>query len=159
LREAGASVLVSDVDRDRVQQAAQRIPAEVVAPEAVYATDCDIFAPCAVGAILNESSIPLLRCRIVAGSANNQLGEPADALRLLERGILYVPDYIINAGGARSFALMDRDYTDLEEIADEMKSIGVTVREVLQEAAEQGETPVAAAERRVQRTLAHARHS
>jgi leucine dehydrogenase len=91
--------------------------------------------------------------------ANNQLAEPADAQRLLEKKIVYVPDYIINAGGARSFALMDRGYTDLDAIFEEMISIGLTVREILEEAAERGESPVAAAERRVQETLTGARDS
>ena len=79
-----------------------------------------------------------MRCRIVAGSANNQLAEPADAQRLLEREIVYVPDYIINAGGALSFALMDRGYADETALFNEMASIGETVREILQEAAERG---------------------
>lgn len=157
LVEAGASVLVSDIDAERTEDVARQLGATVVPPEEVYAVACDIYAPCAVGATLNEQSIPELQCRIVAGSANNQLAEPADAQRLLEREIVYVPDYIINAGGALSFAMMDRDYTDLDALLEEMKSIGVTVHEILEEAAERGESPVAAAERRVQETLTGAR--
>jgi len=159
LAEAGASLLVSDIDADRTAEAARHLGATAVAAAEVYRADCDIYAPCAVGATLSEATIPDLRCRLVAGSANNQLAEPADAQRLLERQIVYVPDYIINAGGAFSFALIDRGVSDEAVLFEEMASIGSTVREVLQEAAASGESPVAAAERRVQETLAQARQS
>jgi len=159
LAEAGASLQVSDIDTDRTEEVARSLGAEVVAAEDVYKTDCDIYAPCAVGATLNETTIPDLRCRLIAGSANNQLAEPADAQRLQERQIVYVPDYIINAGGALSFALIDRGHHDEAVLFDEMASVGVTVRDILQEAAAQGDSPVAAAERRVQETLSRARQS
>lgn len=159
LAEAGANLLVSDIDVDRTTEAARHLGAAAVAAAEVYKTDCDIYAPCAVGATLNEATIPDLRCRIVAGSANNQLAEPADAQRLQERDIVYVPDYIINAGGALSFALMDRGHSDETELFNEMASIGQTVSEILREAAEREDSPVAAAERRVQETLAGARQS
>jgi leucine dehydrogenase len=159
LADAGASLLVSDIDTERTEEMARLLGATIVTNDELYRTDCDVYAPCAVGATLNETTIPDLRCRIVAGSANNQLAEPADAQRLQERDIVYVPDYIINAGGALSFALMDRGYSDETALFNEMASIGQTVREVLREAAERGDSPVAAAERRVQDTLAGARQS
>lgn len=157
LSESGASLLVSDIDSERVAEAASQLDAEVVPAEQVYATECDVYAPCAVGATLSEATIPDLACRIVAGAANNQLAEPADAKRLLARGIVYVPDYIINAGGALSFALMDRGIHERQALLEEMDTIGDTVREILGEAADHEESPVAAAERRVQETLARAR--
>ena len=95
LAEAGARVLVSDVDEAR----AAATGCETVAPDAVFGFEVDVFAPCAVGAILNSETIPLLNCRAVAGGANNQLAEPADAERLRERGILFAPDYVVNSGG------------------------------------------------------------
>lgn len=159
LAAAGASLLVSDIDTDRTEEVAHRLGATIVDDSEVYRTECDIYSPCAIGATLSEKTIPELRCRIVAGSANNQLAEPADAQRLLEREIAYVPDYVINAGGALSFALMDRGYADEADLFKEMASIGTTVREVLQEAAEHGDSPVAAAERRVQETLSRARQA
>jgi leucine dehydrogenase len=70
-----------------------------VDPAAVYSTECDIFSPCALGGVLNAHTIPQLRCRAIAGSANNQLEKPEDAESLHSRGILYAPDYVINAGG------------------------------------------------------------
>ncbi|NIM63785.1 MAG: amino acid dehydrogenase, partial [Acidobacteria bacterium] len=83
----------------------------------VYQTECDIYAPCALGATLNEQTIPLLGCRGVAGSANNQLAEDDDADRLHDRGILYAPDFIANGGGALAFALIKSGITDEAKIA------------------------------------------
>ena len=71
-----------------------------VDPERIYDTECDVYAPCAVGGVLSTETVPRLRCRIVAGSANNQLAEQEAAELLRERAILYAPDYVINAGGA-----------------------------------------------------------
>ncbi len=159
LANAGANLLVSDIDLERTEEVARQLGATVVGTDDVFTAECDIYAPCAIGAVLNEETIPQLNCRIVAGSANNQLAEPADAQRLLERQIAYVPDYIINAGGALSFALIDRGRHDETELIGEMTTIGNTVRDILREAAEHQESPVAAAERRVQDTLARARES
>jgi leucine dehydrogenase len=99
LAGAGADLLVSDVDGDRAVELAGRLDARFVPAENALETDCDVYAPCATGGILSASTIPGLRCRIVAGAANNQLAEPADADRLRKRGILYAPDFVINAGG------------------------------------------------------------
>lgn len=99
LRDEGARTLGCDIDPDAVA-AAREIGVEIVAPEAIYDVDCDIFAPCALGAILNDETLPRLRAKAVAGGANNQL---ADADRhggeIERRGILYAPDFVINAGG------------------------------------------------------------
>jgi leucine dehydrogenase len=99
LAEAGARVLVADVDDERARELAGRLGGEVVDPEAVTSHECDVYAPCALGRTLNVESIPGLRCRIVAGCANNQLNEPEDAARLRDAGILYAPDFVINSGG------------------------------------------------------------
>jgi len=100
LHNAGAVVSFSDISQSVIAQYRDKLGFEYVAPEAVYSTECDIFAPCALGGILNAETIPQLKCKAVAGSANNQLREPDDAQRLRDRGILYAPDYIINCGGA-----------------------------------------------------------
>jgi leucine dehydrogenase len=99
LAEAGADVVVSDVDAGRAAELACRVGARVVPAGTALETDCDVYAPCATGGTLSASTIPALRCGIVAGAANNQLAEPADADRLRARGILYAPDFVINAGG------------------------------------------------------------
>jgi leucine dehydrogenase len=150
----GARVLLSDLDGGRAEGVAEEVAGEVVAPENVYRTACDVFAPCAVGAVLNEGTIPGLQCRVVAGSANNQLAsEQEDARRLLERGIVYAPDYIVNAGGAIALAYLGQERSETE-IQARVDGIEETVAEILAEAAERGESPVAAAGRRVERMLA-----
>src|SRR6266511_2907253 len=95
----GATLLITDVDAERARTLADGLGAKAVPPEDAIATECDVYAPCAVGATLREETIPSLGARIVAGSANNQLAEAADAERLREAGVLYAPDYVINAGG------------------------------------------------------------
>ena len=119
----------------------------------VYDTECDVYAPCAVGATLNADTIPRLRCRIVAGSANNQLGEEADAVRLHERGILYAPDYVVNAGGATAFAALAEGILEDAELRERVQRLGVVTAEILSEAAERNEPPLVAARRRVARVL------
>ena len=156
LRDSGASLLVADIDADRSERAAHELGATAVEPARVVATACDVYAPSAIGATVNRETIPLLGCRLVAGSANNQLGEPADAERLVERGIAYAPDYVINGGGAMSFGLMSRGEKNPDVLRRQVETIGGTVRELLREAAERGESPVAAADRRVERVLAAA---
>ncbi len=104
LAEEGARLLVADVDAGRAERAAREFGAEVVDPQHIHAAPCDIFSPNALGAVLNARSIPELKCRVVAGGANNQLATEADGDELERRGILYVPDYIINAGGVINVA-------------------------------------------------------
>ena len=99
LANAGAKLTVTDIYPAQVQKVAKEFGAEVVAPQDIYSIDADIFAPCALGAILNNRTISQLKCKIVAGSANNQLESETDGGALAARGILYVPDYAINAGG------------------------------------------------------------
>ncbi len=99
LAEAGAGLVVTDIDRDAVDRAAGEFAAETVAPEAIYDAEADVFAPCALGAAINDDTVPRLKAPIVAGAANNQLAEERHGKALMERGILYAPDYVINAGG------------------------------------------------------------
>ena len=100
LRAAGAHVMFSDVDEGAIHRFRDELGLTFVAAELVFEAECDILSPCALGGILNSTTIPQLRCKAVAGAANNQLGVPEDAERLRARGILYAPDYVINAGGA-----------------------------------------------------------
>ena len=99
LKEAGASLWVTDIHRDALTRAAKELGATVVAPEDIFGLDVDVFAPCALGAVLNDQTIPQLKAGIVAGAANNQLAEARHGVELMTRGILYAPDYVINAGG------------------------------------------------------------
>ena len=154
LRESGAGLIVADIDGDRCRRAVEELGATAVEPAQVPSTPCDVYAPSAIGATVNKETIPVLGCRLIAGSANNQLAEPEDAARLVERGIVYVPDYVINGGGAMSFGLMSSGEKDPEVLRHQVESIGDTVGELLIEAAERGESPVVAANRRVERVLA-----
>lgn len=99
LRAAGADLTVADIDAARVAWAAQSFGAATVAPDEILAVEADILAPCAIGGVLNAETIPALRVQAVAGGANNQLATEVDGAALHQRGILYAPDYVTNAGG------------------------------------------------------------
>jgi leucine dehydrogenase len=99
LHAEGAKLSVADVDALKAERAQREFGAKVVSLEEIFGIDCDVFAPCALGSALNDQTIPKLRGKIVAGAANNQLAEPRHGDDLHARGILYAPDYAINAGG------------------------------------------------------------
>lgn len=96
---AGARLIVSDVDAEKCKAIAELTNATIVPPSEIMQAECDIFAPCAMGGIINEQTIPLLKCKAIAGCANNQLLNDSDADELSARNILYAPDFVINAGG------------------------------------------------------------
>ncbi|KCZ70444.1 glutamate dehydrogenase/leucine dehydrogenase [Candidatus Methanoperedens nitroreducens] len=99
LHAEGAKLTIADLDRSRLLAISKELGAAVVEPHEIYQVDTDILAPCALGGVLNDDIIPLLGCNIVAGAANNQLADERHAEELSKKGILYAPDYIINAGG------------------------------------------------------------
>ena len=99
LHQLGAKLIVTDVVQASLDRCVEEFNATVVAPDEIYGVESDIFAPCALGAILHDKTIPQLKCSIIAGASNNQLAEDRHGVVLLERGILYSPDYAINAGG------------------------------------------------------------
>ncbi len=125
----GAELIVTEIARDSLDRVVAEFGAEVVAPQAIYAAEADIFAPCALGAVINDETLPHLKAKIVAGSSNNQLAESRHGEALRQRGILYAPDYVINAGGiviishegpnydeAKAFAHVARIHDTLLEI-------------------------------------------
>ncbi len=146
LAAEGASLLLSDVDDQRVRDLADRLGATVVAPDEAVRAKCDVYAPCAMGATLNANTIPQLGARIVAGSANNQLAEQADAERLLEAGVLYAPDYVINGGGALYAAVREIRSWDEEQIERALAGIGEALSRIYERADAQGITTLAAAD-------------
>jgi glutamate dehydrogenase/leucine dehydrogenase len=150
LAEAGTRVLVSDVAEER----AAATGCETVRPERVLETEVDVYSPCAVGGTLNAASIPRLACRAIAGCANNQLSEPEDAERLAERGILYAPDYIVNAGGIVQLIGLEDEGWGEAQLEERLAGIGETLRTLFAEAASEGVTPAEAAEQLVRRRLA-----
>lgn len=104
LVEEGAKVYIADIYEDRVKKAADDFGAKPVPYDKVFDVECDVFCPCALGAVINDETLPRLKCKIVAGSANNQLKEDRHGDALEDAGILYAPDYIINAGGVINVA-------------------------------------------------------
>lgn len=155
LRRAGARVVVADVDEARAAAVAEETGAEVVGAEAIHAIDADVFAPCALGGVLNQGSIPELRAGIVAGGANNQLRAPEDGARLAERGILYVPDYVANAGGVIT-GVHELRGRPAAEAATAVEAIHDTTARVLRRAAEAGIPPHAAADQLAEERIAAA---
>jgi leucine dehydrogenase len=148
-----AEVIVSDLDEAVSWRVSTELEVETVVPHLVYARRCDVFAPCAVGGTLNKETIPQLQCRIVAGAANNQLAEPSDAERLHERGILYAPDYVINAGGAIALPALDSGAMTESQVEERVQEIEERLAGVFAEADANGESPELAAQRMVRRIL------
>jgi leucine dehydrogenase len=99
LHEAGAKLIVTDIDAERVKRVVNEFGARAVGADEIYGVTADIFAPCALGAIINDKTIPQLKVEIVAGAANNVLLEEKHGVALEKKGILYAPDYVANAGG------------------------------------------------------------
>lgn len=157
LAQAGARLLISDAFPERAKSLAAEVEAETIPPEDVYDVECDVFSPCAIGGILNERSIGRLRCRVVAGSANNQLRQDEDAERLLERGIIYAPDFVINAGGAIAHGALELLGWTEPDTAVRIDAIETTIDEILEEAETRNESPLRGAARRAERILAEAR--
>ncbi|MXV64239.1 leucine dehydrogenase [Natronorubrum sp. JWXQ-INN-674] len=136
----GASVTVTDIDENAVDAFAREHDVETIPSDAVFDQSCDIFAPCAVGGVINDETIPQLDCDIVAGGANNILAERRHATALRDRGILYAPDYVINGGGLITVA---KEYLGgtREEAYEEAAAIGDRLLEMI-ELAEERETTV-----------------
>ncbi|MFI5213476.1 MAG: Glu/Leu/Phe/Val dehydrogenase dimerization domain-containing protein [Gemmatimonadales bacterium] len=99
LAHEGAKLIITDIDKKKVDRVCDEFRARPVKPDEIYAQDADIYAPCALGAVINDTTIPRFKCKVIAGGANNVLAEPRHGDELEKRGILYAPDYVINAGG------------------------------------------------------------
>ena len=154
LAEAGAEVLVSDVKAERVAGSGF----EAVDPKDVIGTECDVYAPCAIGGTIDAESIERLRCSVVAGAANNQLADPALADRLHERGILYAPDYVINAGGIVNVSVEFHPGGYDEKVSlGKIERIPQALKELWTIAKEDRIPPSVAADRLAERILGEAR--
>ena len=150
LAEAGAELAVTDVHDDLIAAAEREFGAVGVEPGAIYGVKADIFAPCALGAVLNDDTLPLLTAPIIAGGANNQLADEERHGQLLrDRGVLYAPDYVINAGGMIQFAL-ERTGLDWDEVDRRVRGIGATLGDIF-ERADQSGIPTTAAAREIAR--------
>jgi leucine dehydrogenase len=151
LKKEGAKLFAADIDPERAARAESELGAEVVPSEQILEVECDVLAPCALGAVLNDETIPRLRCPIVAGAANNQLADEARQGRMLhERGILYAPDFVINAGGLinvyneltgynreRALRMTRGIYLNLMRVFEIARSAGVPTGEAADRVAEE----------------------
>lgn len=152
----GARLILADSDRSKVDRLAGELGATVGDPERIHAADVDLFSPNALGAILNEHSIGDIRAKVVAGGANNQLATPEDARRVAERGILYAPDYVINAGGIINVARAYVAPVSREEIMADIARIPVRLEEVWSESALTGNPPSEVADAMARRLIGRA---
>ena len=113
LHEAGANIVYTDINERGIQKMKESFPnAKFVGSNEIFSAACDVYAPCALGASINDETIPQLKCKIVAGAANNQLKEDKHGLILKEKGILYAPDYLINAGGVMNVSIEFEGWAD-----------------------------------------------
>ncbi|WP_432470754.1 Leu/Phe/Val dehydrogenase [Amphritea sp. HPY] len=135
LFHAGARLTVSDIDALKVAKACKEFNANAINPQEIYSAPVDLFCPCGLGAIINEDTINQFRCRCIAGSANNQLANDAMGQELLQRGILYAPDYLINSGGLIFVALQHARHPD-SVIQQKVAGIHDALLELYQNAAE-----------------------
>ena len=138
LAKDGARLTLADVNAERARTLADELGATAVAAEAIIGVEADVFSPNALGAVLNAHSIPLLRAPVVAGGANNQLATPDDAARLHERGIIYAPDYVINAGGIINVAFEYLGQGDRDEVLSRIEQIPGRLRTIWAESAASG---------------------
>ncbi len=144
LVEAGADVLVADTWEPAVDRAVERYGVKEIPTQDILFADVDILSPCALGAVFDVKSIPKLNCRLIVGSANNQLASDADAQRLAERDIVYVPDFVANAGGVINVADQLHGY-DRERVMAKVLELGHRTTEILAAADSLAITPNAAA--------------
>jgi leucine dehydrogenase len=153
LLDAGAEVTVSDIYPERVE-ALVAVGASSCPPDDVHRQDCDVFAPCALGAVIRPETVGELRCRVIAGAANNQLASDEIAEELRARGFLWVPDFVANAGGIINIAVeLEPEGYDPDRARERVLAIGDTVGTVLDMAEANGTSTLAAAEEHARRRL------
>lgn len=159
LAQDGARLTLSDINEERAQQLADELGGDAVAPDAIMSVACDVFSPNALGAILDDAGIARLDCQVVAGGANNQLARPEHGPMLAKRGILYAPDYVINAGGIISVAmeyLCRRDGAaacDINEVRKRIALIPGRLEQIWQESDKTGVSPDQVADRMAQKLI------
>lgn len=158
LSDLGARVVITDIDDARVDDVVNRMGVKKVPAEDIYGVACDIFSPCALGAILNDETIPRLKCKIVCGAANNQLKEERHGDVLREKGILYGPDYIVNAGGAVYDADRLVGGVNLERGKQKVARIYQTTEKVIELAQKKGIATYRAADVVAEKRLESIRH-
>lgn len=156
LADAGAKLIIADVDHKRVQALARDLGARVMGADEIVGAQADIFAPCALGAVINEQSIPHLKARLICGGANNQLATDQDGFALYKRGIAYAPDYLVNAGGIINVTA-EYLHETTESVRERVAHIPERVRELLLLSAQNGQPTHRVADAMAERIIAAAR--
>ena len=156
LAAAGAALTVADLDPARVDRAVSELRARAVEPDAIYDADSDVFSPNAATGVLNDETVGRLRCGAVVGGANEQLAEPRHGDVLHARGILYGPDYVVNAGGLLSL-LYDTERADDETVTARVRGIGTRLAVLWEKARAEGVAPHRMADQMAEARLAEAR--
>jgi len=157
LHDAGATLTVADIDQAKVRRVCDEFGASAVPLDEILFSDVDLLAPCALGAILTEDSIPRLRAKIVAGAANNQLQTPDDGQRLADADILYAPDYVINGGGIINVACEYSGEADDSGVMDLVTQIGPRLMGIFEESASSGKLTNVIADEQARRIIAAGR--
>jgi leucine dehydrogenase len=132
----GAQVIGCDIDQACIDRATKKYGIEIVKPESIYDVTCDIFAPFALGATFNKDTLPRLKAKVIAGAANNQLATAEDGAQVMQRGMVYAPDYAINAGGVINIyheKMVDGGYNKVRAF-EHAAQIGKTITEILDRA-------------------------
>lgn len=156
LHEAGAKILVADIDQDRANRVCDEFGATAVDIDEILIQDVDVIAPCALGATLTKDSIAKIKASIVAGGANNQLETHADGQRITDAGILYAPDYVINAGGIINVSSEYYGNSTDEQVMEQVAAIGPRLTKIFEESAESGKPTSEIADAHARRLIAAA---
>ena len=154
--QEGARLSIADVDQAKAQKLADACGGRVVSPDEIMTLEADVLSPNALGAILTEQSIAALRVPVVAGGANNQLATPEDGPRLQQRGILYAPDYVINAGGIINVCTEYLGDGDASLVRERIQGIPVRLEEIWAESQASGRDPASVADAMAQRLIGRA---
>lgn len=158
LHQEGARLIVTDINQDAVSRAVAKFGATAVGLDEIYSQQCDIYAPCALGATINDHTIEQFQCKIIAGCANNQLKEPRHGDMLRQKGILYAPDYVINAGGIINVSLELRPQGyNVEESTSMVLKIYDTLLDIFKRADEQNKATNEIADLMAQEIIARGR--
>jgi len=138
LHEAGADLLVADVREAAVHDVVSKFGAHAIKPEKIHAQDVDVFCPCALGAILNDDTIPEIKAKVVCGLANNQLSKPHHGAALTKQGIVYVPDYVVNAGGMMGASTVIFTNSSRDHAIERIHGLYATIKSILKQSDDTG---------------------
>jgi len=158
LKKEGANIIITDIYKKNAKHVMEEFGAKYVEPEKIYAEKCDVFSPCALGGILDDKNIRALKCKIIAGSANNQLKSSRHGEKIQQRGILYAPDYVINSGGLINVADEMRGYNRSRALHKAARIYNAVAR-VIKVAKEDGIPPHIAADRLAERRIQRCKRS